>query len=373
MSNPTTQFTLDEDGDPFKLELLAVDQEFPSTAVVYQSSVPANGQLSGVGPNYFYTPNKDFSGTDQFTLTLLDTNQNSTDYNVTLVVNPINDLPLAVSDTFELNAGSATSFSLAVTDNDSVSPDIGETLQLASVGQLYKWAGTSWGAVSGQSLAQQGNAVIFTPESSALGLYKFSYTVNDGNASSASSTDAEIVITQSQDSSLAEWRFLKNFGYYSMKGNQWIYHYQLGWVYLSTPNGERTFDWMWSETLGWIWTGDSHSTKQLAYPYFYSNELMAWCNIEFLPNGLPDTLASGNWVVHKYGANNTSSITLSSSEYGTSIVKENLSKATDVNSAIQVIRDSSLFTSSEKDAIELQLLFTGRSSILSDAGITLSF
>jgi hypothetical protein len=100
---------------------------------------------------------------------------------------------------------------------------------------------------------------------------------------------------------------------------------------------------------------------------------MAWCNIEFLSNGLPETLASGNWVVHKYNANNTSSITLSSSEFGTSIIKENLSKATDVNSAIQVIRESSLFTSSEKDAIELQLLFTGRSSILSDAGITLSF
>ena len=373
LSNSTTQFILEEDGAPIKLDLLAVDQEFPSTAVIYQSSVPANGQLSGIGPSYFYTPKKDFSGTDYFTLTLLDTNQNSTDYNVTLVVNPINDLPLAVADTFEINAGSASSFSLAVTDNDSVSPDLGETLQLANVGQLYKWQGTSWGVVSGQSLIQQGNAVIFTPESRALGLYKFSYTVNDGNVSSASSTDAEIVVTQSQDSSLAEWRFLKNFGYYSMKGNQWIFHYQLGWIYLSTLNGERTFDWMWSETLGWIWTGDSHPTKLLAYSYFYSNELMAWCNIEFLSNGLPDTLASGNWVVHKYGANNTSSITLSSSEYGTSIVKENLSKATDVNSVIQVIRDSSLFTSSEKDAIELQLLFTGRSSILIDAGISLSF
>jgi hypothetical protein len=241
------------------------------------------------------------------------------------------------------------------------------------VGQLYKWEGKSWGIVSGQSLNQQGNAVIFTPESSALGLYKFSYTVNDGNPSSTSSTEAEIVVTQSQDSSLAEWRFLKNFGYYSVKGNQWVFHYQLGWLYLTTPNGERTFDWMWSETLGWIWTGDSHPTKQLSYSYFYSNDLKAWCNIEFLLNGLPQTLASGNWVVHKYGANNTPTITLSSSEYSTILVKEKLSKASDLSSVIQVIRDSSLFTSSEKQAIELQLLYTGRSSILSNAGITLSF
>ena len=60
-------------------------------------------------------------------------------------------------------------------------------------------------------------------------------------------------------------------------------------------------------------------------------------------------------------------------EKNKSLFQAQLNNQPDLNSAIQFIRDSSLFTSIEKDTIELQILFTGKSSILDNAGISLSF
>jgi hypothetical protein len=186
-----------------------------------------------------------------------------------------------------------------------------------------------------------------------------------------------------QASSLPGWVYTKNFGFYQSIGNQWIYHSELGWLYVAEENGESTFTWMWSEILGWIWTGDQHPTNKISFPYFYSEILSAWCNILFLDNGLAKSLSSGNWVLYKYEADQTI-VTLPSDEYLQIVQTLNLEKErnefqsliysqTTVDSVIQLIRGSSLFTSSEKDSIELQLLFTGNSSMLSDAGIVLSF
>mgnify|MGYP003687109021 FL=1 len=99
--------------------------------------------------------------------------------------------------------------------------------------------------------------------------------------------------------------------------------------------------------------------------------------------GLPKTLSSGNWIIYKYETNG-STLTFSSNEFiqmrnellvekNKSLFQAQLNNQPDLNSAIQFIRDSSLFTSIEKDTIELQILFTGKSSILDNAGISLSF
>ena len=196
-----------------------------------------------------------------------------------------------------------------------------------------------------------------------------------------SSANVEVVVEKS--TTLPGWNYTKNFGFYSNKENQWIFHSELGWLNIPALNGEKTFTWMWSETLGWIWTGGQHPTRQLSFPYFYSEDLSVWCNILFLDNGLPKTLSSGNWIIYKYETNG-STLTLSSNEFiqmrnellvekNKSLFQAQLNSQPNLNSAIQFIRDSSLFTSIEKDTIELQILFTGKSSILDNAGISLSF
>ena len=381
LTNPTTQFTLEEDSQPVLLDLTATDQEFPASAVQYIASSPSNGQLSGVAPQFFYTPNPNFNGVDQFNLTLLDNNQNSVVRTISLLVNSVNDQPTAVDDSFtNINYTFGNEIVLPVLDNDLSAPDLNENLTLTSFSSLLKWTGDKWSSVSGTiSLNNSKTELLFLPLNEGLGLYKFSYSMSDGVYTS--SANVEVVVEKS--TTLPGWNYTKNFGFYSNKENQWIFHSELGWLNIPALNGEKTFTWMWSETLGWIWTGGQHPTRQLSFPYFYSEDLSVWCNILFLDNGLPKTLSSGNWIIYKYETNG-STLTLSSNEFiqmrnellvekNKSLFQAQLNSQPNLNSAIQFIRDSSLFTSIEKDTIELQILFTGKSSILDNAGISLSF
>ena len=381
LTNPTTQFTLEEDSQPVLLDLTATDQEFPASAVQYIASSPSNGQLSGVAPQFFYTPNPNFNGVDQFNLTLLDNNQNSVVRTISLLVNSVNDQPTAVDDSFtNINYTFGNEIVLPVLDNDLSAPDLNENLTLTSFSSLLKWTGDKWNSVSGTiSLNNSKTELLFLPLNEGLGLYKFSYSMSDGVYTS--SANVEVVVEKS--TTLPGWNYTKNFGFYSNKENQWIFHSELGWLNIPAVNGEKTFTWMWSETLGWIWTGGQHPTRQLSFPYFYSEDLSVWCNILFLDNGLPKTLSSGNWIIYKYETNG-STLTLSSNEFiqmrnellvekNKSLFQAQLNSQPNLNSAIQFIRDSSLFTSIEKDTIELQILFTGKSSILDNAGISLSF
>jgi hypothetical protein len=295
-------------------------------------------------------------------------------------VNSVNDQPIATPDNYtDISYTSGVPIVLSLLQNDSFAPDLNETLTITAFGSLEIWNGQNWELASGtvvSSLAK--TEALFTPSSNGLGFYRFPYTITDGSLSST----AQVHVLVQESSSLPGWKYLKNFGFYNTKPDQWIYHAELGWLYLSVPNGEKTFTWMWSETLGWIWTGDQHPTEEVSFPYFYSEALSAWCNILFLDNGLPRTLISGNWILYKY--ENDTTVTFGSNAYQQLLddrnaeqyklkFQEELNSQTDLNSAIVVIRNSTLFTAEEKDSIELELYFTGQSSILSNAGITLSF
>ena len=346
------QFTyyLNEDST-LSLELNATDPENPSSSVSYQVTNPQNGNLSGTGPQYTYTPESNFNGVDQFKLTLQDANSNRVEHNITLIVNSVNDLPVAKNDQFyDLTYTSGTQIVLPVLQNDSSAPDLNETLFISAITSVQKWDGTGWVIDSGiLSVNGAKTDLLFEPSGLGFGFYKFSYSVSDGT--DQTSADVEFLIRSS--SSLPGWQYLKNFGFYSPKSDQWIYHSELGWLYLSQANGQNGFTWMWSETLGWIWTGDQHPTKELSFPYFYSEHLSAWCNIQFLGNGLAQTLSSGNWVLYKYELDN-STVTYTSSEFiqlleALKIEAERnefqslLNSKNDIASVLQVIRDSSFF------------------------------
>ena len=70
------------------------------------------------------------------------------------------------------------------------------------------------------------------------------------------------------------WFMVDWFGtYFKTKDTDWVYHVNLGWMYLSSTSFDSV--WIWHETLGgWIWT-DSEK-----FPYVYNDYTGAWLCID---------------------------------------------------------------------------------------------
>ena len=63
------------------------------------------------------------------------------------------------------------------------------------------------------------------------------------------------------------------FGEIYRTDTPWIYHVQLGWLYMVSEDQHSI--WLWSNDLGWIWTTAD------TYPYLYRHGDGAWLNFAF--------------------------------------------------------------------------------------------
>jgi uncharacterized repeat protein (TIGR01451 family) len=129
---------------------------------------PGNGSAITDGTTVTYAPVLNFNGTDVFTYTVSDGELIDT-ATVTVVVDAVNDAPLAVDDA--RGALEDTSITVDVLANDS-DPDTGDTLSIILVGTPSNGAVTTDGA-----------SVTYTPTLSFNGTAVFTYTVSDGELS----------------------------------------------------------------------------------------------------------------------------------------------------------------------------------------------
>jgi VCBS repeat-containing protein len=80
-----------EENKPVSIILRATDADLPANSLTFLIvSAPANGNLSGNGPNLTYTPNPGFSGTDRFTFRVNDGSLNSNTATVIINIKPVN-------------------------------------------------------------------------------------------------------------------------------------------------------------------------------------------------------------------------------------------------------------------------------------------
>lgn len=132
----------------------------------------SSGAVSQAGSALVYTPAENFNGSDSFSYSVTDGNGGSASARVTVSVNPVNDAPVALSDSAEVDLNSSVEIDVLANDGDVD----GDTLSISDFSQGSK------GAVS-----LSGNRLIYTRDNKRGG-DSFTYTLIDGNGGSATTS-----------------------------------------------------------------------------------------------------------------------------------------------------------------------------------------
>ena len=147
--------------------------------------LPTQGVLEGEGATLSYLPNSDFFGGDSLTYQVSDGVDDSTIVTATLTIEPVNDVPVAVSDSFvgrpdELIERSADKGVLA-NDLDIDSESLTAVL--------------SEGPANGTVRLEADGSFVYNPNPGFIGEDQFSYRVNDSIADSSVATVDLLVTT----------------------------------------------------------------------------------------------------------------------------------------------------------------------------------
>ena len=195
---------VDED-DAVVIAVLANDEDLsdgvnPSSVKVEMQPLHATANVNTDTGEITYTPEINFNGMDSFTYTVED-NQGSVSApaTVTITVNPINDIPIAVDD--NASTGEDQSLVISILDNDddvdalsNLQPNTLDPESITIETDVNSGALEIVGpaAASADSTLQVGQ-VIYTPNTNFFGTDVFTYTVRDTEG--ATSTVATVTIS----------------------------------------------------------------------------------------------------------------------------------------------------------------------------------
>lgn len=145
------------------------------------------------GKSLIYTPAPNFNGGETFTYTITNTDQSTSTAVITMQVQPQNDPPTAVNDTFSAVEDVALQF-VPVLSNDLFTPDSNEVLKVTAVGTPSQ-GGTA-------IVAPNGSGVQYTPKANFVGTETFTYTISDGNGGTATAT-VTVTVSNANDAPVA--------------------------------------------------------------------------------------------------------------------------------------------------------------------------
>ncbi len=147
-----------------------------SVATVTSSNNGGSVTISADKLSVSYTPKTNFNGTDVFTYSIADGRGGSSTATVTVTVNPVNDVPVAVNDVADVTSGSTIDIPVLTNDMDID----GDILTISSVSQpLQSTLGT---------VTANGTSVRFVAKPNVSGVTTFTYTINDGHGGNATAT-----------------------------------------------------------------------------------------------------------------------------------------------------------------------------------------
>ncbi|MEM7128642.1 MAG: tandem-95 repeat protein [Chloroflexota bacterium] len=118
---------------------------------------------------WWYEPDANFNGEDSFTYKVNDGTEDSNVATIRIIINPVNDAPVASDDTATTNVNSNVTIRILDNDND-IDVDL---LSLETV--------DATSANNGSIVTNADNSVTYNPPNGFVGTDTFSYTINDGN------------------------------------------------------------------------------------------------------------------------------------------------------------------------------------------------
>ncbi|MFO0871152.1 MAG: Ig-like domain-containing protein [Pirellulales bacterium] len=174
-------FTVFEDSTNHLFDVLSNDTGLPDVGETLHLEAAGPGSAGGSvtieGNLVRYTPAADFAGDETFPYTVTDGNGGVSIATVTVTVLNLDDPPTATNDAYAINPNTANN-PLDVLGNDSIAPDAGETLIIASA------------TTPAHGLVAVENDVLirYTPDAGYLGPDSFTYTLRDSSGSESTAT-----------------------------------------------------------------------------------------------------------------------------------------------------------------------------------------
>ena len=177
--------TVQEDAVNFPITLTGSSPN--SSELTFFHTEPSNGTLSGTAPNLFYSPDPNFNGSDQFTFYINDLTYDSSLAIVSIIVSPVNDVPIADPQSLVTDEDVPLDIALIGTDVDT-----GDILTFEIVTD----------PVNG-SLTGSAEAWTYDPDPNFYGSDSFTFRVYDGAVYSDPAT-IDILVNSINDAPAAD-------------------------------------------------------------------------------------------------------------------------------------------------------------------------
>ena len=303
---------------------------------------------------FTYTPSPNYNGTDFMVLRVSD-GVIQGDVTIPIEINATADPPTANPDVFIYDDPTVDSILLDVLANDSSLPDSNGSDSLTF--GTNAWTQPKYGSFG--SSVTGGIVPYYVPAKDFIGIDTFQYTIIDTNDSLES--NGTVTIIQKRAEKYPNWRFSETVGYYNLTTTNWIYHTDLDWLYLEKQDGLETTTWIWSDKVGWFWTGEAHA------PNVYLNDLSGWFAFTVRESDGVNRKQYMTWPIY----DQTKKIWMTEADLRIARVNTILAEFESLDKVISFVLDSALFTPAEKHAIKTELLFSGRSKTMESMGFTL--
>ena len=195
--------TVDEDSVGNRIEVLANDDDgvdegetLTVDSVIVPPGFQGSATVSADRRAVIYTPAADFFGNETFEYRISDGNGGFATAQVDVTVNNVNDDPTAENDSPTVNEDETSD--IDVLANDTIAPDVGETLTITDVG----FGGVSGVTEQGGTLQVVGGMVRYQPPQDFFGIDRFRYAISDGNGGS-DTADVTITVNDVNDPPIA--------------------------------------------------------------------------------------------------------------------------------------------------------------------------